>query len=51
MSCQPTPPCCNIIVNLLNLCIAFCSSFGYDVEQDESSQELLGVNIHEAQEN
>jgi hypothetical protein len=24
---------------------------GYDVEQDESSQELLGVNIHEAQEN
>jgi hypothetical protein len=24
---------------------------GYDVEQDESSQELLGVNISEAQEN
>jgi hypothetical protein len=40
----------NLIINLLNLCILFCSRFGYDVEQEETSQELLGVNIREAQE-
>jgi hypothetical protein len=39
------------IVNPLNLCIAIHSRFGYDVKQEESCQELMGVNICEAQEN
>jgi hypothetical protein len=45
------PPLWIVIVNLLNLCIAFCFRFGYEVKQEESSQELSEVNICEAQEN
>jgi hypothetical protein len=44
------PPLWIFVVNILNLCIAFRSRFGYDVEQEDSSQELMGVNIREAQE-
>jgi hypothetical protein len=45
------PPLWIFVINFLNLCIAFRSRFGYDVEQEESSQEFMGFYIHEAQEN
>jgi hypothetical protein len=48
--CQATPPCWIFVINLLNLCIAFRSWFGYDIKQEESNQELLGVNIRGTQE-
>jgi hypothetical protein len=47
----PSLACWIFVISLLNLCIAFHSRFGYDVELEESSQELLGVNNREAQEN
>jgi hypothetical protein len=51
VSSYPTLACWTFVVNLLNLCIAFRSMFGYDVQQDESSQEHMWVNIREAHEN
>jgi hypothetical protein len=51
MLSYPSLACWIFVANLLNLCIAFRSRFCYDVEQEESSQELMGVNIREAQEN
>jgi hypothetical protein len=50
MSRYPSLACWIFINNLLNLGIAFHSRFGYGIEQEESSQELMGVNIREAQE-
>jgi hypothetical protein len=43
-----------LVVSLLLLfksCISFRIRLVYDVEKEMSSQELLGVNIREAQEN
>jgi hypothetical protein len=37
------------VVRPLNLCIAFRLRLVYDIEQQESNQELLGVNIREVQ--
>jgi hypothetical protein len=36
---------------LFKLCILFRIRVVYDVEKERSSEELLGVNIREAQEN
>jgi hypothetical protein len=46
-SCLVTP-CHILVVNCSNCAFHYDLGFGYDVAQDESSQELLGVNIREA---
>jgi hypothetical protein len=47
----PSLACWTFIVNLLNLCIAFRSRFGYDIEQEESSQELWGSTFEKLKTN